>query len=402
MMAKNMIYYISLCFIFYLSALDVVGFEFGSVTVKIQLFLFPLLFFVVLIKGKMRLNSDGLLYVLFFVLCLIPSLILSDSNLVSLGFLFGTLSCIASLFVSSNIARILPIDALYDALIISYRGSVFFTFVFVLVGLQSRGHFLLYEPSYWAIFLIPYVSIVSYRFLCDKLNFSKVDIFSVFVAIIISQSASLVIWTLLIVLFFMISLGRVKFVHLFLLCFFISAFLFLLVVFNARASYLYYKFMAADDISSLMGVLIFLAGNRVQRLLVPIDVGFQHPFFGVGGGMLRNVAASMSVDDFTIYGQSAYDFELNSSAPGVNIVLEVFAEHGLLGVFPFLALLIYVYRRTLRSTKLLPLRIAFLVTIISLLIESNYMRYYLWVLMGIIWGISRNPIVRCGYKNDIV
>lgn len=389
-----------LCFILYLSALDIVGFDVGNATIKLQLLLFPLILLFVLIKQQMKIRIDGLWVVVFFIFCLVPSLIFSLNPLTSVGFLLGTVSCVSVLLVTANLARRIPLDVIYTTLIYSYRGTVVSTFVFVVLGLQVRGHFLLYESSYWAIFLIPYISIVAYRFFCDKLRFSKVDIFAIFVGIVISQSASLVIWTLLIVFIFMFSLGKVKIIHIFSLCSFIAIFSFFLVLFNARASHLYYELMAADDVSSLMGVLIFLAGNRVQRLLVPIEVGSEHPFFGVGGGMLRNVAASMSVDDFTIYGQSAYDFELNSSAPGVNVILEVFAEHGLLGVVSFLILLIYVYRRTLCSPKLLPLRIAFVVTIISLLIESNYMRYYLWVLMGVILGLSRIPTVRCGYKND--
>lgn len=395
-----MVGFFLLCFILYASALDVVGFEFGKATVKLQIFLFPLMFFLIIIKRKIKLSHDGLLYVAFFLFCLVPSLFVSDSPLISFGFLFGTFSCVTSLFVSEDISKRLSLDVLYDGLIYSYRGSVFVTFIFVAAGLQARGHFILYESSYWAIFLIPYISIVAYRFFCDKFNYSRIDFIVILAGIVLSQSASLVIWILLIVFAFMISLGKIKLIHVFSVCATLVLAFLLLVAFNARTSHLYHQIMVVDDISSFMGVLIFLAGNRIQRLLVPIEVGADNPFFGVGGGMLRNVVSSMSVDDFKIYDQSAYDFVLDSSAPGVNVFFEIFAEHGLLGVLGFLVFLVFIYRRTLCSSKLLPLRIALVVTLISLLIESNYMRYYLWVLMGIILGLAKNPTIRDGYKND--
>ena len=83
---------------------------------------------------------------------------------------------------------------LVDMLVWFYRSTVIVTVPLFVLRLQPRGHFTLYEPSFWAIALIPYYCIAFHKLLTAGKRAFAVDGLFILTAIIISQSASMVIW----------------------------------------------------------------------------------------------------------------------------------------------------------------------------------------------------------------
>ena len=379
--------------VIYLSGLDIVGLELGNITIKPQLLLFPLFLCLFLIKKSFSIGKEGIAVSLLFMFFLVPSVFSSLNPFISSAFLFGAFSCVCAMLFCAGIVRTFKVSDLLCYLMIAYRLSIVITLFLVVFGFQIRGHFIFYEASYWAIFLIPYAAVFFFRLLSGKHEKIAIDAFLLFVSILLSQSASFVIWCFFIVFFLMLFMGKLKFRHVFISIAVVVIVAVLLVNFNQRASYVYSEALKINNVEGVFNVLIFLAGNRIQRILVPYYIGMESPFFGVGAGMLRTIAPTLDPNDFKIYGMSAYDFELDSSAPGVNIIIEVFSEYGSFGVIGFLVLLFYVYKSSKRCVDLLPLRVSLIVTLIALMIESNFMRYYLWVLMGFILGLYRSPSV---------
>jgi O-antigen ligase len=142
-----------------------------------------------------------------------------------------------------------------------------------------------------------------------------------------------------------------------------------------------------ENADNALSLLIFVVGNRAQRLLVAYNALVEHPLFGVGIGALKSYASAFfSEDDFLLNGMSANDFttELNAT----NIYLELAAEGGFTALAGFFVLLKYVYKRAGERELTTPLKFAFLISMISLLIESSYLRTYVWALYGIILGLS--------------
>lgn len=383
----SILLYLMIISVIYLSGLDVVGLDLGNMTVKPQLLCFPILLCLHLIKKQFFINAMWAVASLLFIASLLPSLFFSINPLVSSGFLFGAFSCVCAMLFCAGISRGLKVNELFIPLMIAYRVSIVVTVFLVVFGIQQRGHFILYEASYWAIFLIPYASIFFFRLLNNSHDNKLLDCLLLFIALLLSQSASFVIWCFFVVVGLMFYMGKLKLKH---LVFFISVITIvavLLINFNQRAGYIYSEAIKASNVEGVFNVLIFLAGNRVQRVLVPYYVGIDNPFFGVGAGLLREVAPLLNPDDFKIYGITAIDFNLNSSAPGVNILLEIFSEYGVVGVIGFLGLVFYVLSGTKKDSEFLPLRVALIVTLLALMIESNFMRYYLWALMGFLLGL---------------
>ncbi|QHC07525.1 hypothetical protein GRF56_08890 [Aeromonas veronii] len=391
---------VSLCLmiisVIYLSGLDIVGLDIGNITIKPQLLCFPMLLCLSLIKKKFFINAAWLMVSLVFIVSLLPSLFFSLNPLVSSGFLFGAFSCVCAMLFCAELTRELKVNELLCSLMIAYRISIVITLFLVAFGLQQRGHFILYESSYWAIFLIPYSAIFFFRLLngshCNKV----LDCALLSLALLLSQSASFVIWCFFVVIALMFYMGKLNCKHFILFMVLTIIGVVLLINFNQRANYIYSEMLKINTVEGVFNVLIFLAGNRIQRVLVPYYVGIENPFFGVGAGLLRDVAPLLNPDEFKIYGISAVDFNLNSSAPGVNILLEIFSEYGTVGVIGFLGLTFYVLRNTRKNGDLLPLRVALIVTLLALMIESNFMRYYLWVLMGFILGMHRPTLISKG------
>jgi O-antigen ligase len=142
-----------------------------------------------------------------------------------------------------------------------------------------------------------------------------------------------------------------------------------------------------SDPSNSLSLLIFVVGNRLQRVLVAYQAFMESPLSGVGLGALKAYSSNnFNADDFSINGVSAYDFIVESNA--ANVFVEVAAEAGVIGFIGFMAVLFFIQRKKNNHLVLAPFKIAFYVTMAALLIDSSYLRTYVWALYGVIIGLS--------------
>lgn len=339
--------------------------------------------FLLLRKGTLNVN---LFIVLAFFLSCFPSVLASFAIGTSMGYMVWII--FNFLFISCVFKHLAEVDyySTIKGVINSYRVQIIAGALFYFVHLQDRAHFLYYEPSYFAIALIPYVIMV----LCSVLqkdsivitpSISLMDFFLCLVAIYTTKSANLLL--VFLIGFCVISLhGRKKFIK-------VSASLFILAL---AFIFLYYYAQQNDDLIAMTFKNIFMsgdivdglrdrAGNRWYRFEMAYKIATEH-FWGVGiGAYIEYTLSNMS-----LYPQySQLPWYLNPiGLPVINLYIEMAATCG------WLALVIWLFwhyrllfSRKVRLFKGTVIYYSLLVSMIILITESSFMRPYYWILIGI-------------------
>lgn len=367
--------------------LDIVSIDLGNFKLKISYvwFLLCLIIFAYFFDLKMKITNITIAAVL--MLSFLPSVIFSSNFVTSVAFYAGTFICLVIMFTFSKMVYIAP-SKVIDLLFLFYRFSVMLTAVLVLTKIQARGHFLLYEPSYYAVALIPYFCLTFHRAFLYGLRISVLDMFLILMAIVLSQSVSMVLWCFLCFVLTYISFGHARFMHFVYFCTAVLFFLLVAYLVNERTKTIIDGLYGLiSDPSGSLNLLVFVVGNRLQRVMVAYQTFMESPLFGVGLGTLKAYSSNKFIaDDFIINGVSAADFIVES--PAANIFFEVAAEAGLIGFIGFMVVLFFIHRKKNNGSVLAPFKIAFYVTMTALLIDSSYLRNYVWALYGIIIGLS--------------
>lgn len=367
--------------------LDIFSINLGNFKLKISYvgFLIYLIIFAYSFGLKMKTKNFALAAML--MLGFLPSVVFSSSPVTSVAFYAGTLICLVIMFIFSKISYLAP-SKVIDLLFVFYRFSVILTAVLVLTGIENRGHFLLYEPSYYAVVLIPYFCITFHRAFLYGLRIFWPDMIFILMAIVLSQSVSMVLWCFLCFVFTYISFGHARWKHLFYFFVVVLAFLLSAYFLHARTRFIIDRFFGlVSDPSDALSLLVFVVGNRLQRVMMAYEAFTASPFFGIGLGALKEYSSNNFIaDNFMISGVTATDFVVES--PAANIFVEVAAEAGLIGFIAWMSVLFFVHRQKNNAAVLAPFKIAFYVTMIALLIDSSYLRNYVWALYGIVVGIS--------------
>lgn len=367
--------------------LDVISIDLGNFKLKISYvwFLLYLIVFAYFFDLKMKINNTVIAAVL--LLSFLPSVVFSSNAIISLAFFAGTCVCLVIMFTFSKMTYLAPEKAI-DLLFSFYRFSIVLTAALVLTRIQSRGHFLLYEPSYYAVVLIPYFCMTLHRAFLYGFKIAALDLFLILMAVILSQSVSMVLWFFLCFVLTYASFGRARWLH---FAYFVTAMSFFLVLayfFDGRTRIIVDGLYALfADPSKSLGLLVFVVGNRLQRVLVAYQAFMETPFSGVGLGALKAYSSNnFDADDFTINGVTASDFIVESNA--ANVFVEVAAEAGVIGFIGYMAVLFFIHRKKNNPVLLAPFKIAFYVTMAALLIDSSYLRTYVWALYGVIIGLN--------------
>lgn len=367
--------------------LDLPAIPIGGSNLKIAYMVFPFIFLFVLSHNGLRFNRRHALLGAMFVASVLPSVVASTDIKISLEFLFGVGVCLLIMGSMYGLARAIG-TRIVDMLVLVYRSTVIITLLLVVSRIEWPGHFTLYEPSYWATALIPYYCIAFHRLLTVGKRAFYVDGFFILTAIVISTSASMVIWAALSLVGLLIAMNRLRIRHILVTSLSFAFFGLVLYQFNDRAKNAFDAIWNIADLDSISKIIMMVGGNRLQRVLVAYQALRDHPLFGVGLGTLKKYTdLHFSADDFSIAGTSAADFD--TSLPATNILLELSAECGIIGLLAFLVLLRFIFKQSKNKPAVIPFRVALCVTMLSLMIESSYLRPYVWMLYGISLGLSR-------------
>ena len=367
--------------------LDVISIDLGNFKLKISYVWFLLYLIIFAYFFDLTIKVKNVMIATVLMLSFLPSVIFSSNAVTSSAFYAGTGVCLVIMLIFSKMTYLAPSKAI-DLLFLFYRFSVLLTAAMVLTRIQGRGHFLLYEPSYYAVVLIPYFCITFHRAFLHGLKVSALDIFFILMAIVLSQSVSMVLWCFFCFVLTYASFGHARWMHFFYFSAGMLLFLIAAYFFDDRTKRIIDGLNGLiSDPSGSLNLLVFVVGNRLQRVLVAYQAFMESPFAGVGLGALKAYSSNnFSADDFMINGVGASDFIVESNA--ANVFVEVAAEAGMIGFAGFIAVLIFIHRKKGNGVILAPFKIAFYVTMTALLIDSSYLRTYVWALYGIIMGIS--------------
>jgi O-antigen ligase len=366
--------------------MDIPNVAVGGVHLKVAYLIFPFYLPFVLYVSRMRIGATRLGVYALIVTLFTPAVFLSSDIKISISYAVGILICLMVMETMYRLTVLLQ-WGMIDVLMWFYRATVIVTVPLVILHLQKRGHFTLYEASYWAIALIPYYCITFHQLLLKGMRAVWQDAFLIVVAIVVSASLSMVLWSLVSFAFVAFRLKKIKPSR---IVFMVVGVVVLLVIayeFNLRTHQTIDDLADADNWKTFFAAFIFMAGNRVQRVLVAWTVGWTHPIYGVGPGALVSYAMkNYQRADFTIMGISSSDFKL--SQPATNVFLQVWAETGIIGTFAYLTLLVYMFRKIAKKAYAIPIQAALWITMLSLMIESSYIRTYVWMLYGVVLGIA--------------
>lgn len=253
---------------------------------------------------------------------------------------------------------------------------------------DNRYSLFYYEPSYFSIAAIPYIGFIMGAFLerSDKKSFF--DFFLILILLFITKSANLMLILLCFsLLFFLFKKGGgIYFKIKFILSSLVGAALFCFVFISLLPENLIGRTLSKIfESQDLLGALLARTGNRWPRIELVYDVINNVFPFSVGLGNYKY---------FTYLYGPAEDYSngiayLNPiGLPAVNIYLEALVEFGLLGFLGFLILNLYVIKRSFTVGFTSVLTNVLIVSVISLSIESSYLKLSLWALWGVVVGLS--------------
>ena len=355
---------------------------------------FLLIFFYLklLIKKKLIVKNE-LIFLLLFLFT--ASISLFYSNNVTKG--IANIIWIAyNYFVIFLIFKYLSMkyyNTIFRLLVYSFRLQIIIATLLYLLGLQHRAYLFYYEPSYFAIALIPYISIVYYKFKTKEKKYLYFDVVLILMALVITKSALLLLILLLIIFIYLINNISLKSMITFLLFTVIISILtiinkdyFLLYINNNLLLNTFYHIISSNSIQDLVTFLIERGGNRIPRVHLAWDIFLSHPIFGVGIGNYENYTNLIDTSAY-LFG-NPWDEPIYGK-PAVNIFLELLSSVGIVGFMSFVLFISYLLRKvkfryldTIQKSYML----AFFLTIIVLMFESNYLRLYVWMIMGLLAG----------------
>jgi O-antigen ligase len=270
-------------------------------------------------------------------------------------------------------------------------------------GAMVRPHVWFYESSYLAIFMTGYFGAALYMYLNVGRQY-RLDCVISFFGLLATTSATGV-FGMIFALALNILLAKERVRLLFAALIIASVIAGTLFLFFKDTPYynLIVGFLFQENFS--FDLILNRSGNRVIRALVGWQAFLHHPLTGIGIG---GDAAYM---DANPYPEQAWQYihvwtDLETGQPFSNIIIEVLGTMGLIGFAPFAAILAFaiysmsVAMRTARSAS--PVATAFFVGFFSIFLalqfESTFLRYYLWVPLGLAFGV----MARAGSQGDAI
>ncbi len=280
-----------------------------------------------------------------------------------------------------------------DGVVLAGRAQIIIGALLVVLHLQIRARLLYYEASYFAYGLVPYCTIVIWGLLHKIRGHRLLDSGLLALAVVTTGSATLMLIIALIWLLTAMVIG-LKFKQVVRMLLSAAAVVVGLIIYAQFAHDL-----IALTINGILGsgdiitALFARGGNRIPRLLGATYIFQLHPLAGVGIGQYRSFSDTVNLSQFN--GSAAWNSAGDNQA--INIYLELLVTTGIPTACVFFLFLLRTV--TLRKIRALDdqqkvVFISLMATLIMLNFEANYLRPYLWMLLGAYTGIVRVPTTK--------
>jgi hypothetical protein len=261
----------------------------------------------------------------------------------------------------------------------------------------SRPHLWFYEPSYAAIFLGGYFTSALYLSGCGKRRWLDVCLGAIGLLFLGSATAIAamavgvaiaIIATPMRIRIFAASAAAV------------STLLTAGFLWFSQSRYFYLVFGFATKLFSVKGLtlvtgigelLLLRGGNRVVRAMIGIDAFIHHPLLGIGIGADKKYISTQPFSPQIMHYlrmPTVGDFN-PSGLPFTNIFVDILGSMGIVGFIPFAGILGYVIFSIIKTKDFhaRALLLAFVAMIVLLQMDGNFLRYYLWMPVGLGLGV---------------
>ncbi|EMI5800813.1 TPA: O-antigen ligase family protein [Klebsiella aerogenes] len=359
----------------------------------LRLTLLPLLAYgLYLLLRSMKIDK-WFFYVLIFALTCLPSVFFSTNEGKSLGYLiwiifnYISISIVYKHLITNNKDNALV--GIRDA----YRFQIIIGALLTFSGIQYRAQVLYYEPSYFALSLTPYVvmivsSITAIGKNKNLINYTgKIDWFLIAIALYTTKSANLIfVFLISIIILSMIGKGKFKKT---LLMSLVVLFIFGIFYFYSQGKddLLSTTFQNFINSSNKFNAAMDRTGNRWPRAQLTYDIAMS-TFWGIGIGAFEEYTLSHFLPMYS----GLTDYLSPIGYPAINIYFEIAATCGWLALVVWLFWHYKMLSEASKNKSDNPVIIcSLIVAMLALFIESNFMRPYYWMLIGLVMGqISLN------------
>ena len=384
-------------FLVTITGLDLLSFNVASSNIRLSYILFFIAFLYfrkdacIVIKSQKIIRSLLFLFIVFSL----PSIFVSSSIVKSLLYpLWISLNYLLIFTVFSLLSsKVSSRQELFNGVIISFRAQILvslFSYIFNIGVISGRVSLLYYEPSYFAFALVLYMATIVHRFKDKHSYWLVLDSLLIFVAFLTTQSFNLVLGLLLCSVF-SIFIGRSSSKQIKSILLFICGISFLLLI-------IYIYIQNVDDLIStrlklvlesdnIVDYLTGTGGNRIPRKECAWAVFLEHKLFGVGIGAYDSYTYNTNIAECTVFLGSEDSTPIGK--PATNIYVEILSTVGVFGAWPIFLFFLYILTRK-KIDKLDIIQASYFNATVSLLIllmfEANYMRLYLWMILGLYYG----------------
>lgn len=254
------------------------------------------------------------------------------------------------------------------------------------LSINDRPSLWFYEPSYAAIYFSAYFAFSLYLSACGRSRY-RIDLLLGLFALLVLTSATAIISIAISLI--AVSMLAKKIKYLFLIGAVIYLLLYLGSISYFSESYAYqlmfgFLFNESDGSINFVDSLLLRAGNRPERFFNGINAFVANPLIGIGFG-------SDNVFN-TVHGSNLTSIENN---PFINPFIEIFATMGVLGgglfvifIFTSISTIGKYFNRPESLVESKAIIIGLLVMFATMQFEGTLLRFYLWVLFGLVLGIS--------------
>lgn len=282
-------------------------------------------------------------------------------------------------------------EGIWDAFLWGGRVQIVVAVILVAIGVHERARFIYFEPSYFAMGLVPYIFCAVFR---SKQRAFDAGLISL--GVIFSQSANLLIALLIVGIFWLISNRKVVTTLLLLLVAAIVASVGFINALNDQSNpnHGVVAWIADNGINwDLVEVILTRSGNRIPRIQAAIEVIGSEWIFGLGPGNYSDLSEKFQFDELS----GGLEYLDPTGMPVINVLLEATANAGIFAAAIILVIYLYYLRRAWRTTagKQRLVILGSLITYgVMLQFESSYLRAYVWMAFGVfsskITSISTN------------
>lgn len=372
--SKSMLLFNALYFI---AIADVTSIDVGGVNIRWAWCFLPLIW---ILTPKSTDDKRMFVYVIaFFAVHMLSSAI---SLSIVKGFVYSAWILINYLFfvkLAYSLTKNLKEDV-WNAFIVGGRLQAIVSIVLVILDVHERARFIYFEPSYFALGLVPYIFCAI--FWSKNKN---IDIGLIILVLIFNQSANMLICLVVVLIIWLIYNKKLMVSSAILAVIsmiFYGAFLYTLQDENSPNHGLAVIVSESELSLDLVEVFLRRGGNRLPRFEAALEVVDGNYLFGIGPGNYNTLTEKINFDHIS----SGIDYLDPSGLPVINVVLESVVNAGVLAAVVMMMFYADVWLRIMSLARspekwmMLGCLVAFG---LMLQFESSYLRAYVWFAIGV-------------------